>query len=169
MTTVYKPYAAFGTAFIKCNVPAGESREVKLGIDGLVTSGYYFYTHGEATCEVKETGEQLENRTAGWLNLDHKNSGASTAGTLILTPIVDTEWFCISRIFNARGLPTLTSLIFEPGEIKDLPNGTDLFLARGQLIVNSKQFEGPCQIRIRSSSVSIQNNGQFKAYSLIVQ
>ena len=170
MTTSYKPYAAFGTAFVKCNATAGEVREVKLGEDGLVMSGYYFYTDGEVSCSVKETGEQIENRTAGWLNLDHVGAGASTSGTLVVTPVVDTEWFCIGRDVNLmRPLPKLTTVILEINESRVLPNNTDLFLARGRLEINGKFFTGPCQVRVRSGDVTVRNDGQNKVYSLIVQ
>jgi hypothetical protein len=169
MTTQYKPYAAFGAAFIQCTETVGETREVKLGDDGFVNSGYYFYTHGEVECIVKETGEKLENRKAGWLNTENKHNGASTTGTLLVKPITDAEWFCVSYANNSKFLPNLQSVILKPTEKKVLPVGTDFFLARGEVVANAfRTFIGPCQIRVRTSDVTLVNNTQETVYGLIV-
>jgi len=175
MTTKYKPYAAFGSAFIKCNVDKGDTRNVDLGEDGLVTSGYYFYTDGISQLKVKDTGEVLEDRTPGWLNVEHGDAYAKTiaksgsAGTLEVSYPVDTEWFCISHKVNQDGLPNLSSVFVEPNGSYNLPNGTNMFLARGELVVKDKTFVGPCQIRVRSGDTVAQNKSTTTSYALLVK
>ena len=131
------------------------TRVVPLGANGLVKSGWYFYTHGVAKVHVLETGEQLEDRTPGWLNAEHAGANASSGGHLQLNFPVPTEWLCIPHQYNKDGLPTLASMIFKPGIKSVLENGTNLFLVRGTLIVNGKEFNGPTQIRIRSGDAEV--------------
>ena len=175
MTTKYKPYAAFGTAIVKCNAEKGDTREVQLGTDGLVTSGYYFYTDGLSQLKVKHTGEVLDDRTPGWLNVEHGSSYAktlvqnTTPGTLEVTYPVDTEWFCISHQANKDGLPNLASVIIAPGESYELPNGANLFLARGELEVNDRTFVGSCQVRVRTGDTTAYNKTQSTVYALLVK
>ena len=49
-----KPYAAFGYTVFVVEADVGDERVVELGVDGLVTSGYYFYTKGLAKVKVIE-------------------------------------------------------------------------------------------------------------------
>ena len=144
------PYAAFGTAVFLVEADIGDERIVELGVDGLVTSGYYFYTKGVANVEVIETGEKLEDRTPGWLNYEHPEASANSTGNLKLTFPVETEWLCIPHKHNKNGLPNLKSLVVQVGENTTLENGTNIFLVRGMLEINTKVFTGPCQIRVRS-------------------
>ena len=144
------PYAAFGIAVFVVETDIGDERIVELGVDGLVTSGYYFYTKGVANVTVVETGEQLEDRIPGWLNYEHPDSSASSTGNIKLSFPVETEWLCIPHKHNKRGLPNLKSLVMKTGESSELVNGTNLYLVRGMLEINTKLFTGPCQIRVRS-------------------
>ena len=161
----YLPCPAFGTIIILVNASAGATREVVLGDNGLVTSGYYYYTHGVAKVEVVETGEQLEDRTPGWLNAEHAGASASSNGHLQLTFPVDTEWVCIPHVYNKRnGLPNLKSVIIESGQTIELKQDDNLFLVRGKLEVNTKEFNGPCQIRVRSGDaigISLDSNTSY--------
>ena len=164
----YKPYPAFGAIVILCNAEVGDTRKVALGENGLVSSGYYYYTDGIVNVKVSETGEELEDRTAGWLKVEHAGAGAATSGNLDLTFPVSTEWLCIPLAYNKRnGLPTLTSLVVKSHESVSLPKGTDLFLVRGQLQINDKQFIGPCQIRVRSSDAIANSTYSNASYGLI--
>jgi hypothetical protein len=162
----FTPHAAFGYTVIHCLFEPGDTREVVLGDDGLVTSGLYYYTHGAAKVSVKETSEQLADRTAGWLNSEHPDAHASTTGTLVLSFEEPTEWICIPHRHNPLGLPSVTPVCFDAGKNITLTSGTDLFLAKGSLEINTKVFVGPCQIRVRSGE-SIAN-GLEKVYGLIM-
>lgn len=146
----FTPYAAFGKVVIVAQTNIGDTRVVPLGNNGLVKTGYYYYTHGCAKVHVIETGEQLEDRTPGWLNKEHAGAGATSSGNLQLNFPVETEWLCIPHQYNKTGLPNLESLIIKPGEVGFIYNNTDLFLVRGKLSINGKSFTGPTQIRIRS-------------------
>jgi hypothetical protein len=150
----FTPYAAFGKVVILAQTNAGDTRVVPLGDNGLVRTGWYYYTDGVAKVHVIETGEQLEDRTPGWLNSEHAGASATTSGNLQLNFPVKTEWLCIPHQYNKDGLPTLESAIFKPGTVSVIPNNTDIFLVRGNLKVNEKVFTGPCQIRVRSGDVT---------------
>lgn len=161
----YTPYAAFGTVVILCTASPGDNKQTVLGPNGLVTSGWYYYTSGRAEVTVIATGERLADRTPGWLNVDHSHANASNGGTASLSFPVPTQWVCIPHAHNAKGLPTLSSLVFSEGETKLIPNETNLFLARGTLVVNGKSFTGPAQIRIRSGEATAV--ASTECYSLI--
>jgi hypothetical protein len=149
----FTPHAAFGKVVILAQTDAGDTRVVPIAENGLVKTGWYYYTDGVAKVHVIETGEQLDDRLPGWLNSEHSGASASTSGNLQLNFPVATEWLCIPHQYNKAGLPTLASEIFNPGETKIIENYSDIFLVRGQLSIKGKIFKGPTQIRVRSGDV----------------
>lgn len=162
----FTPHAAFGKVVILAQTKAGDTRVVPIGKNGLVKTGWYYYTHGVAKVHVIETGEQLEDRTPGWLNAEHVSSSASTSGNLQLNFPVETEWLCIPHAYNKKGLPSLSSVIVEPGKPTMLENGSDIFLVRGKLNIKNKIFVGPTQIRIRSGDVEASAEGSSTCYGM---
>jgi hypothetical protein len=162
----FTPHAAFGKVVIVAQTNAGDTRVVPLGQDGLVKSGYYYYTHGVAKVHVIETGEQLEDRAPGWLNVEHAGASASSKGNLQLSFPVPTEWLCIPHQYNQSGLPNLRSMIFNPDVPTKIENNSDIFLVRGSLNVNGRVFVGPCQIRIRSGDTTGQAVDGTTCYGL---
>ena len=162
----FTPHAAFGKVVIVAKTNVGDTRVVPLGDNGLVKTGYYYYTHGCAKVHVIETGEQLEDRTPGWLNKEHAGASATTKGNLQLNFPVETEWLCIPHQYNKGGLPNLESLVVNPGETAPIPNNTDLFLVRGKLNINGKVFTGPTQIRIRSGDTTAAVDGDATCYGV---
>jgi len=168
----FKAYPIFGCAMVVANAEAGEKRETKLGDDGLVTSGYYFVTKGCIKTTVKETGQTLGDRAAGWLNIEQVppvGTNAAANLTLQLSFEEETEWVCIAYKYNKSGLPDLESFIIEPGDTKEFANDSNLFLVRGQLKIKSKTFTGPCTIRIRSGDSIATSTSDEKSYGLIVK
>jgi hypothetical protein len=139
---------------------------VPIGQNGLVKTGWYYYTHGVAKVNVIETGEQLADRTPGWLNAEHKSDSASTSGNLQLHFPVETEWLCIPHAYNKKGLPSLASVIIQPDTPTMLENGSDIFLVRGSLNIKGKIFVGPTQIRIRSGDVEARVEGSAACYAM---
>lgn len=167
----FKAYPIFGCAMIIVNAEAGEKRETKLGDDGLVTSGYYFVTKGCIKTTVKETGQTLGDRPAGWLNIEQLSPVDSTAAanlTLQLSFDEETEWVCVAHKYNKKGLPDLESFIVEPEGSKEFEDGANLFLVGGQLRIKSKTFIGPCTIRIRSGDCIATSTTDKKSYGLII-
>ena len=163
MNTV--PKSAFGYTVFLVDTVAGEERDVNLTDNGYAASGHYFYTKGRMRNQVIETGEQLEDRIAGWLNTENPNKNASSSGTVRAEFVEDSQWLCIPRKFNNDNLPNLSSLILPAGETQVLENGTNLYLVRGQLDINGRIFNGPAQIRVRSDNVTVTSIGDT-AYSL---
>ena len=162
----FTPHAAFGKVVILAQTRAGDTRVVPIGQNGLVKTGWYYYTHGVAKVNVIETGEQLDDRIPGWLNAEHAGASASTSGNLQLNFPVETEWLCIPHAYNKKGLPSLASVIVEPGKPKVLENSSDIFLVRGKLNIKGKIFTGPSQIRIRSGDVEAKVEGTATCYAM---
>lgn len=162
----FTPHAAFGKVVIVAQTKAGDTRVVPLGQNGLVKSGYYYYTNGIAKVHVIETGEQLEDRTPGWLNVEHAGASASSKGNLQLNFPVPTEWLCIPHQYNRDGLPNLRSMIFKPGKPEIIENNSDIFLVRGSVNVNGRVFVGPCQIRVRSGDTAGETVGNTTSFGL---
>jgi hypothetical protein len=160
------PYAMFGyVALIVDVVPSDGWKDITLSEEGLVTSGLYYYTKGVAKVRVKETNEQLADRTPGWLNIEHPDQAASTPGTLDLTFPEDTQWVCISNQYNPNGLPNLQSLVVNSGQQVSLANNSNIFLVSGELTINDRKFTGPGRIRIRSGDV-VATAGDSTCYAL---
>lgn len=162
----FTPHAAFGKVVILAQTKAGDTRVVPIGDNGLVKTGWYYYTHGVAKVHVLETGEQLDDRTPGWLNAEHAGAAATTSGNLQLHFPVPTEWLCIPHQYNKDGLPTLESVIFPSGEMTIIPNDSNIFLVRGKLKVKGKVFTGPCQIRIRTGDAEATPEGPETCYGV---
>ena len=162
----FTPHAAFGKVVIVATTNIGDTRVVPLGDNGLVKTGYYYYTHGVAKVHVIETGEQLEDRTPGWLNKEHAGAAATSKGNLQLDFPVETEWLCIPHQYNKSGLPELESVVIAPGNGVPITNNTDLFLVRGKLNINGKIFTGPTQIRIRSGDTTGSTDGNETCYGV---
>lgn len=158
------PYAAFGYVLFLSSAEAGEQKLIKLGNTSNYVTGIYFYVDGLAKSYVVETGEVLKDRVAGWLNTEVAD--APTGGSTVRSEFsVHTEWVCIPNANNPWGLPKVSSLILDPQSQQALTNGTNLFLAKGSLAINGRQFNAPAQIRIRSGDVIAES--LTKTYSLL--
>mgnify|MGYP003345790754 CR=1 FL=1 len=162
----FTPHAAFGKVVILAQADAGDTRVVPIGENGLVKTGWYYYTHGVAKVHVLETGEQLEDRTPGWLNSEHAGASAHTGGNLQLYFPVPTEWLCIPHQYNKDGLPTLESVVFESDKATSIANESNIFLVRGRLNIKGKIFTAPCQIRIRSGDTEGTPEGDQSCYGV---
>jgi hypothetical protein len=158
------PLAAFGYVATLCSVEPGENRTVQLDDEGFSASGHYYYVDGYVTATVQDTGQQLQDRVAGWLNSEHNDPGIGN-GKVDNTSPQGAQWLCIAKRFNqTQGLPNLASLVLEDQSTETLTNGTNLYLVRGVLVVGTKTFTGPAQIRVRSGDVTATSQG--KSYSL---
>lgn len=160
-----KPYAAFGHVIYICEAEANEVVETPLNEEGKYKVGMYYFIQGKATLKVKETGEILGDRYPGWLNIENNNY-ANTSGTLQVTYPETTQWVCIPSMTDKREMPNLESL-----HVKDetfvLPNGANLFLAKGTLKIRDKVFVGPSQIRVRTGNLSTEAIGEVFALKFL--
>jgi hypothetical protein len=158
------PLATFGYVAFLVDAEANETRDVTLTDRGFSSSGYYFYVKGRSAVNVVETGQVLEDRTAGWLNLERVDGRADSTGTAHVVFLEDTQWLCIPHVRNPGGLPDLSSLVLDDGATHILTQGTDLYLVRGTLVIGDNTFVGPRQIRVRSGDVAATSQGT--SYSL---
>jgi hypothetical protein len=151
---IAKPLAAFGHVVFLTTLADGEQRIVDIKSDtGAYTNGYYFYYEGLAKFRVVETGVDLPDRSAGWLNKEHSNAGTDKPGTIVITAVGQTSWVCMPLTHNVS-LPTdLSSMVLLEGSTGVFTKGSDLFLVTGEVSVASRVFTGPAQIRVRSSDL----------------
>jgi len=141
-----KPYAAFGYVIFVCDATPTDVRQVRV-VNGHYDNGYIYYTKGLAYAILDRTGEILHERKPGWLHTGE--SGTKDSGTLHITYAESTQWVCIPRDKNFRGLPNLESLAFNVGENISMPIGTSIFLVNGSVTISGRTFVGPSQIRVR--------------------
>lgn len=163
------PVALFGYVGYLCRAQQGEHRDTLIGDPhGIYRGGYYYFTRGCARMSLIETGEVIQDRVPGFLNLEHPGTGFTTGGTLRMDYVEDTEWLCIpSRHPRNKILPDLESVVLANGSTVNLVNGTNFYLVSGQIVKNSKLFQGPCALRIRSGDVELQ--AQSQVYGLKVR
>ena len=179
----FTPHAAFGKVVILAQTNAGDTRVVPIAENGLVKTGWYYYTHGCAKVHVIETGEQLSDRGPGWLNSEHAGAGASTGGNLQLSvnDFVKSDVEEYGYIFTAAGewlfanghvgaydreAVTLESVVVPAGESTFIKNDSNIFLVRGKLNIKGKVFVGPTQIRIRTGDVEATAEGTESCYGV---
>lgn len=138
----------FGSdAFIQTALAGEKGKDVAIDATGLIQNLHYFYVQGRAVVHVKETGEPLADRLAGWLNTEHKDAKASTGGTLSVIYPEDTEWIFIPGNFKLNGVsPTITSLVLEADASTIIPANTNLYLVKGNVTIDGIPHVGPCQI-----------------------
>jgi len=156
--------AAFGYIATLCTTEPGETRTVQLDENGRAASGHYYYVDGYVTTKMQGTGEELLDRVAGWLSTERSDPGGTANGVANNEFPEGAQWLCIANKYNERGLPNLSSLILEDQGTETLTQGTNLYLVRGVLMVGSKTFTGPTQIRVRSGDITATSQG--KSYSL---
>ena len=151
---IAKPVAAFGHVVFLTSMEDGEQRAVDIKSDtGAYTNGCYFYYEGLAKFHVVETGVDLPDRSVGWLNKEHSNSGTDQPGTINITAVGQTSWVCMPLTHNTSLPADLSSISLQSGTTGTFVKGSDLFLVTGKVSVAGRVFTGPSQIRIRSSDL----------------
>lgn len=143
---IMKPHAAFGYVIFVCDANHNDTRQVPV-IEGHYDNGYIYYTKGLANAKLEGSNEILHERKPGWLHTGE--SGTKDSGTLLITYEEPTQWVCIPRDKNLRGLPNLEPLTLNLGENIPMPIGTSVFLVNGSLTIGDRTFTGPTQIRVR--------------------
>lgn len=152
------PVALFGHVGYLCRAQQGEHRDTLIGDPhGIYRGGYYYFTRGCARMSLIETGEVIQDRVPGFLNLEHPGTGFTTGGMLRMDYVEDTEWLCIpSRHPRNKILPALESVVLAVGESISLVNGTNFYLVAGEISNGVRNFTGPCALRIRTGDVQFQ-------------
>lgn len=152
---IAKPVAAFGHVVFLTTLADGEMKTVNINSDtGAYTNGFYFYYEGLAKFHIVETGVDLPDRSSGWLNTEHTNSGTDRPGTINITAVGQTSWVCMPLTHNVSLPSNLSSISLEPGTAGTFAKGSDLFLVTGTVSVAGRVFTGPSQIRIRSNDLT---------------
>lgn len=153
------PHPVFGKVVFLCSAEAGEVRTLALNESGSYEGGIYFYTRGEAEGKVLDTGEKIPTRRPGWLNTENMNLAASTGGKLEITYPLDTEWVCIPNGSNVE-LPVVESISLGTDQKMVLIPGDNIFVARGCMVINGREWVAPARIRVQSTSVQAVAKGR---------
>lgn len=150
------PLAVFGRVVYQVNLPKDETYKTMINNpNGTWVDGVYLYTLGETSIQIDSTGNVADhNRTKGWFSKTSPYGMLPNAGNITVTAVEETEWFCIQRDKNLTNFPEDISLsVLQTNDELPLPINSDVFLAKGNLTINGKEFIGPRQIRVRSSDV----------------
>ena len=151
------PFAAHGHVIFLVTLDDKEEKIVEInGEDGKYLNGHYYFYEGCGKFTDAETGDQLPDRTAGWLSYDHPKQGLSAQGKVKIVAEGKTSWVCFPKVNNPTGIPEQISCMnTKKGEKFEASVGSNLFLVKGSLEVDGKMFVGPTQIRIRTKDVTL--------------
>jgi hypothetical protein len=164
---IVTPHAAFGYIILKNEVSAGETVDDNLikggslviynpstfedGRFGDFDSGcVWLYIQGDVRHTNIFTNEQ-KHRTRGYCNLETPED----VGFFKIDIMADTKMFCISPTMNEEKTPRVPHVTFFKllsGQSQELPAGTKLFLADGELSINGSNLTGARQIHVGSNA-----------------
>lgn len=151
---IARPFAAFGYVIFFATLKDGEQLVVHITSDnGAYTNGFYYYYKGLAKFKVTETGFNLPDRAAGWLNKEHSDAGTDRPGTITITAVGETSWVCIPLTHNKTLPENVIGDIIAAHESGVFTQDSNILLITGRLSIAGKEFIGPAQIRVRSTDV----------------
>ena len=142
-----KPYAASKYVVYVCTLKAGSSWDVTMR-----RNGWRYFVQGNIHVVYPDgTETNLVPQTL------IKDTLAEPKSTILKevksTVLEDAEWVCYSDIENNNVLyPEFT--YHKEGDSFGLTVGEDMFLTKGTMTINGKEFIGPVNIRVRKSDVT---------------
>jgi hypothetical protein len=142
-----KPFAAFGRVLYANYYNQRDVVEVRTS---AASKTVLFFSEGEFTCRDKATGEVQLQCNTGWFSYgDHENR------LMLCTANQPTVCWCYDPEVNQGYVPPISVFTLPGGQSTTLPVGTNLFLCRGTVAVNGKQFTAPYQIAVRSQDATL--------------
>jgi hypothetical protein len=148
-----KSMTAFGHIVYMCSGDFGDFGEVLYDQTPVFLS-HAFIVNGEWEYVVKDTGNAFpEKRKIGSLNteLPKFSIGEPTIVRYYLSD--NCEWFCLPKSPNDLSIPELSSIVLPQGKDIVINNHSNIFLVKGDFLLNNKTFVGPCEIRVRSDDI----------------
>jgi hypothetical protein len=139
---VRKPFAAFGRILYANYYDAGNVVDV-------ATSGHsetvLFVSNGSTTVRNKQTGEVVWEAGPGWFSDGNYQDNVYTC-----TANTATVCWCYDPEVNQGYVPPISVFELKQGQSMVMDAGTNLFLCRGDLLVNAQQYASPYQLAVRT-------------------
>lgn len=146
-----KPFAAFGRVLYANYYSPGDVVEVSTS---STSKTVLFFSEGDFTARDKSTGETVLQCDPGWFSY-----GNHQDRLMLCTAKAPTVCWCYDPLVNQGYVPPISVFKLPGGQSTTLPVGTNLFLCRGTVTVNGKQFTGPYQVAVRSQDATLAASG----------
>ena len=138
-----KPFAAFGRVLYANYYNQGDVVEVRTS---AASKTVLYFSEGDFTCRDKATGEVQLQCNTGWFSYgDHENR------LMLCTANKPTVCWCYDPEVNQGYVPPISVFELKQGQSTVMDAGTNLFLCRGDLLVNAQQYASPYQLAVRTS------------------
>lgn len=142
-----KPFAAFGRVLYAnyyekgCEVDAVTSADSKTVL---------LFTEGSLTIRDKNTGQILHECVPGWISY-----GDYEDRTISCVANKESVSWCYDPKVNHGYAPQINLFEMKQGQSMIMDSNTNLFLCKGTLLVNEKQYVGPYQIAVRTNGNNV--------------
>lgn len=153
---VVTPKRVFGWVAYNIKLAAGKTYRVfsEQEIPRSESGNIVFWTKGILSLFHIETATQLRERKAGDLNTEFGNP---VQGTVELTALEDTEWWCFQHDVNKYLVPTVQKVILPANSTLSLPLNTKLFLCEGSAKLNGVDIVGPKAINVNKAQATLES------------
>lgn len=131
------------------------------------TKGIIYYIKGTPEVIVTRTGDVIDHRKPGMLTTERETPVYYEEKEIIGFNFIDeTEWICIPFANNTVNYK-FSSLVIPKGEKVTVPVGSKVFVARGIVRVNGKDYIRDKEIMLKFNSVEFE--AIEDSYLLLVQ
>ena len=142
-----KPFAAFGRILYANYYEAGYTVDAVTYADSKTV---LLFTEGDFVVRDKATGQVVYHCTPGHINYGNYEDRLVTATAN--TPSV--SW-CYDPKVNQDYVPPINLFEMKQGQTMVMDSNTNLFLCKGTLLINERQFMGPYQIAVRTNGNNV--------------
>jgi hypothetical protein len=142
-----KPFAAFGRILYANYCEKGYEVDAAASADSKTV---LLLTEGSLTVRDKNTGQVLHECAPGWVSYGNYEDTifscvANEASVL----------WCYDPKVNQGYAPQINLFEMKQGQSMIIDSNTNLFLCKGTLLVNEKQYAGPYQIAVRTNGNNV--------------
>lgn len=144
---IRKPFAAFG------RVLYGNYYEKGYAVDALTSSDsktVLLFTEGSLTVRDKDTGQVVHECVPGWIG-----RGDYADRTVSCVANADSVSWCYDPKVNQGYLPSINLFEMKQEQSIIIDSNTNLFLCKGTLRVNDKEYVGPYQLSVRTNGNTV--------------
>jgi hypothetical protein len=144
------PHGVFGHLVFLYTADAGDTAIVQRPTVESFNDGFMYFYSGKMV---------YEPNTVSWLATEQLPGdlvGNGGTNDITVTYTEASEWLCVPKKANTTiamaANPIAVNMTLN--ETRLLSNNTNLYLVKGVLSINGKNFTGPYQIRVRSGDVT---------------
>jgi hypothetical protein len=144
---IRKPFAAFGRVLYANYYEAGYTVDAVTSADSKTV---LLFTEGDFTVRDKATGEVVYQCNPGWINYGDYQDRMLTA----TSNVASTSW-CYDPKANQDYVPQINLFEMKQGQTMTIDSNTNLFLCKGTLLINEKQYMAPYQIAVKTNGNNV--------------